>query len=96
LVTRVEAGRVVVLDVRPAGEYAAGHLPDAVNIPVEQLPDRIGELPADADVVAYCRGPYCVFAHDAVRLLSRHGRRASRLTDGVTEWRLAGLPVATA
>ena len=64
--------------------------------PARQLADRIGELPADADVVAYCRGPYCVFAHDAVRLLSRHGRRAIRLTDGITEWRLAGLPVATA
>jgi rhodanese-related sulfurtransferase/DNA-binding transcriptional ArsR family regulator len=96
LLRRVEAGRVVVLDVRPAREYAAGHLPDAVNIPVEQLAERIGELPADADVVAYCRGPYCVFAHDAVRLLSRHGRRAIRLTDGITEWRLAGLPVASA
>jgi rhodanese-related sulfurtransferase len=96
LLRRVEAGRVVVLDVRPAREYAAGHLPNAVNIPIEQLADRIGELPSDADVVAYCRGPYCVFAHDAVRLLSRHGHRAIRLTDGITEWRLAGLPVATA
>jgi len=96
LLRRVESGRVVVLDVRPAREYAAGHLPNAVNIPIEQLADRIGELPADTDVVAYCRGPYCVFAHDAVRLLSRHGRRAIRLTDSITEWRLAGHPVATA
>ena len=96
LMRRVESGRVVVLDVRPSGEYAAGHLPSAVNIPVDELADRIGELPADADVVAYCRGPYCVFAHEAVRLLSHHGRRAIRLTDGVAEWRIAGLPVATA
>jgi DNA-binding transcriptional ArsR family regulator/rhodanese-related sulfurtransferase len=96
LIRRVKAGRVVVLDVRPEGEYAAGHLPGAINIPVEQLADRISELPADAEVVAYCRGPYCVFAHDAVRLLGERGRRAIRLTDGVTEWRLAGLPITTA
>jgi rhodanese-related sulfurtransferase len=96
LLRRVEAGRVVVLDVRPAAEYAAGHLPGAVNIPIGQLANRISELPADAAVVAYCRGPYCVFAHDAVRLLHERGRRAVRLTDGVMEWRLAGLPVTAA
>ncbi len=90
---RLAAGQVTVLDVRPAGEYAAGHLPGAVNIPVDELADRLGELPADVDVVAYCRGPYCVFAHDAVRLLAGHGRAATRLQDGVVEWRLAGHPV---
>lgn len=96
LLRRVTAGQVTVLDVRPANEYAAGHLPGAVNIPVDELAERIAELSADADVVAYCRGPYCVFAHDAVRLLHQHGRRAIRFTDGVTEWRLARLPLQTA
>ncbi|GAA1382446.1 ArsR/SmtB family transcription factor [Catellatospora chokoriensis] len=94
LLRRVAAGQVTVLDVRPAGEYAVGHLPGAVNIPVDELPARMSELPADIEVVAYCRGPYCVFAHDAVRLLVQHGRRAARLEDGVIEWRLAGQPVA--
>ncbi|MFG2053382.1 ArsR/SmtB family transcription factor [Micromonospora sp. NPDC048930] len=96
LLRRVDAGQVTVLDVRPANEYAAGHLPAAVNIPVEELAERISELPPDAEVVAYCRGPYCVFAHDAVRLLHERGRPAVRLIDGTTEWRLAGLPLHTA
>jgi rhodanese-related sulfurtransferase/DNA-binding transcriptional ArsR family regulator len=94
LLRRVASGRVTVLDVRPANEYAAGHLPDAVNIPIDELADRLGELPPDVGVVAYCRGPFCVFAHDAVRLLARHGRHAVRLDDGVIEWRRAGNPVA--
>lgn len=89
LLRRVATGQVTVLDVRPAGEYAAGHLPGAINIPIDDLAARISELSADIDVVAYCRGPYCVFAHDAVRLLVRHGRRATRLEAGVIEWRLA-------
>ena len=93
LLRRVAAGQVTVLDVRPPGEYAAGHLPGAVNIPVDELATRLSELPPDTEVVAYCRGPYCVFAHDAVRLLARHGRRATRLDDGVIEWHLAGHPV---
>ncbi len=92
LLRRAEAGDVVVLDVRPAPEYAAAHLPGAVNIPLEQLEDRLAELPADREVVAYCRGAYCVLAHDAVRLLAAHGRRARRATDGILEWRVAGLP----
>ena len=96
LLRRVAAGQVTVLDVRPAGEYAAGHLPGAVNIPIDRLAERFDELPADTEVVAYCRGPYCVFAHDAVRLLRAHGRRARRLDDGVVEWRLAGQPLAAA
>jgi len=91
---RLAAGQVTVLDVRPAEEYTAGHVPGAVNIPVDELADRLDELPGDVEVVAYCRGPYCVFAHEAVRLLRARGRRAARLADGVVEWRLAGLPVA--
>lgn len=92
LLRRAETGDVVVLDVRPAPEYAAAHLPGAVNIPLEQLEDRLAELPADREVVAYCRGAYCVLAHDAVRLLAAHGRRARRATDGILEWRVAGTP----
>ena len=95
LLARAQAGEVVVLDVRPAEEYAAGHIPGALSIPVEQLPDRIDELPAGTEVVAYCRGAYCVLAHDAVRLLNAQGRRAVRLSEGMLEWRLADLPVAT-
>jgi rhodanese-related sulfurtransferase/DNA-binding transcriptional ArsR family regulator len=86
---------VTVLDVRPAEEYAAGHIPGAVGIPVDQLADRLAELPDDGQIVAYCRGAYCVLAHDAVRLLTAHGRTATRLQDGMLEWRLADLPVAS-
>ncbi|MFC8245962.1 ArsR/SmtB family transcription factor [Streptomyces chartreusis] len=96
LLARAAAGEIVVLDVRPAEEYAAGHIPGALSIPVDQLADRIAELPARAEVVAYCRGAYCVLAHDAVRLLRERGRSAVRLTDGMLEWRLAELPVETA
>ncbi|MGH3737553.1 MAG: ArsR/SmtB family transcription factor [Micromonosporaceae bacterium] len=93
LLARVRAGDAMVLDVRPVEEYAAGHLPGAVNIPVEELPARLAELPADVEIVAYCRGAHCVFAHDAVRYLTGAGRAASRLSDGILEWRLAGHPV---
>lgn len=93
LLARAQAGEVVVLDVRPAEEYAAGHIPGALSLPVEELADRIAELPADIEVIAYCRGEYCVLAHDAVRLLHEQGRRAVRLVDGMLEWRLTGLPV---
>ncbi|UQA97380.1 ArsR/SmtB family transcription factor [Streptomyces halobius] len=95
MLARAEAGKVVVLDVRPAEEYAAGHIPGAVSIPVDQLAERIAELPDDIEVVVYCRGEYCVMAYDAVRLLSAHGRKAVRLSDGMLEWRLAELPVTT-
>jgi rhodanese-related sulfurtransferase/DNA-binding transcriptional ArsR family regulator len=95
LLRRAEAGEVTVVDVRPGEEYTAGHIPGAVGIPLDELPDRLAELPEDAEVVAYCRGAYCVLAHDAVRLLRARGRRATRLADGMLEWRLAGLPVAT-
>lgn len=96
LLRRIRAGEAVVLDVRPAREYAAGHIPGAISIPLDELPGRLSELPADAEVVAYCRGAFCVLAHDAVRLLTAGGRRAVRLADGMLEWRLAEQPVATA
>jgi rhodanese-related sulfurtransferase len=93
LLRRAGAGEVTVLDVRPAAEYAAGHIPGAISIPVGQLGQRLAELPEGTEIVAYCRGPYCVFAHDAVRLLRARGRAARRLAGGMPEWRLAGLPV---
>ena len=87
---------LVVLDVRPAAEYAAGHLPGAVSIPVGELRRRLAELPADREVVAYCRGPYCAFAHEAVALLRQEGFSARRLEDGLPEWQAAGLAVTGA
>jgi rhodanese-related sulfurtransferase/DNA-binding transcriptional ArsR family regulator len=87
-------GKLTVLDVRPREEYAAGHIPGAVSIPLDELDGRLAELPGDGQIVAYCRGAYCVLAHDAVRLLAARGRTAQRLTDGMLEWRLADLPVA--
>ncbi len=95
LLRRATSGRITVLDVRPAAEFAAGHIPGAVSIPLAQLEQRLAELPPDVEIAAYCRGPYCVFAHDAVRLLRANGRAARRLADGMAEWRLAGLPIAT-
>lgn len=93
LLRRLDTGDVVVLDVRPAPEYVGGHLPGAVHIPLEELADRLAELPRDKEIVAYCRGQYCVLAHDAVRLLGRHGVTARRAAEGVLEWRVAGVPV---
>jgi rhodanese-related sulfurtransferase/predicted transcriptional regulator len=95
LAARLAEGRVVLLDVRSRTEYAAGHLPDAVNAPIDELDAAIDGLPHDAEVVAYCRGPYCVYADDAVRLLRARGRAARRLDVGFPEWRRAGRPVAT-
>ena len=94
LLERVERGDVVVLDVRPAEEFAAGHIAGAVSVPLEELEQRLTELPADAEIVAYCRGPYCLLATKALELLRARGFRARRLEDGLPEWRLAGLPVA--
>ena len=84
---------VVVLDVRPAVEYGAGHIAGALSVPIDELQRRLRELPDDTDVVAYCRGPFCVYADDAVRALSRRGFRAARLEDGFPEWARARLPV---
>jgi rhodanese-related sulfurtransferase/DNA-binding MarR family transcriptional regulator len=92
LQTRLRDGNVVVLDVRPAPEYAAGHIRGAISIPVSDLKSRLGEIPEDADVVAYCRGPYCVYADDAVRIMTRNGLEAARLEDGFPEWVAAHLP----
>jgi rhodanese-related sulfurtransferase len=86
---------VVVLDVRPAPEFAAGHIPGARNVPISDLQQRLREIPTDTQVVAYCRGPYCAYADDAVRMLRRRGQDALRLEDGFPEWARAGLPVQT-
>jgi rhodanese-related sulfurtransferase len=94
LLRRVRRGEVVVIDVRPAEEYAAGHIAGARSVPLADLERRLADLPRGKPVVAYCRGPYCVLAAEAVRRLRRRGRDARRLTDGFPEWRDAGLPVA--
>jgi rhodanese-related sulfurtransferase/DNA-binding transcriptional ArsR family regulator len=97
LAGRLEAGEpLVVLDVRPAEEHAAGHVPGAISIPLAELHRRLAELPRDQEIVAYCRGPHCAFAHEAVRLLRREGFRARRLEDGLPEWAAAGLTVGHA
>lgn len=93
LVERVRRGEVTVLDVRPPDEFAAGHLPGAISIPLAELQRRCKELPKRKEIVAYCRGPFCVMAIDAVELLRAKGYRALRLEDGVAEWRARGLRV---
>lgn len=93
VLARARKGLVVVLDVRPEEEFAAGHLPGAVNIPIHELAKRLRELPPRKEVIAYCRGPYCLMSFDAVSLLRRKGVRARRLEAGLPEWRAAGLPV---
>lgn len=93
LLRRAREHEVVVLDVRPREEYAAGHIAGALSVPLSELPQRLAELPQDRRVVAYCRGPYCVLAAEAVRLLRERGLEAVRLKDGYPEWRDAGLPV---
>jgi rhodanese-related sulfurtransferase len=96
LAARLARGEVLVLDVRPAAEYAAGHIAGARSVPVTELRRHLRLLPPGAEVVAYCRGPYCVYADEAVRELTRRGFRARRLVDGFPEWRQSGLPVAAA
>lgn len=90
---RLESGDVVVLDVRPEPEFAAGHVAGARSVPVEELESVVGQLPRRREIVAYCRGPYCVYADDAVRLLRARGLKARRLEVGFPEWRRAGLPI---
>jgi rhodanese-related sulfurtransferase len=93
LARRIRRGDVVILDVRPDAEFSSGHIAGAMSVPIAELRKHIKALPKDADVVAYCRGPFCVYADDAVRELRRRGFRARRLEDGFPEWRRAGLPV---
>lgn len=96
LADRLSRGEVVVLDVRPEAEYRAGHIAGARSAPVDDLPPLAAELAQGRDVIAYCRGPYCVYADDAVRILRARGLEARRLDVGFPEWRRAGLPVAAA
>jgi rhodanese-related sulfurtransferase/DNA-binding transcriptional ArsR family regulator len=95
LLRRVKSGEVTVLDVRPVEEYRAGHLPGALSVPVAELKSRLKELPKDREIVAYCRGPYCVMAVEAVDLLRKKGFRAHRMEQGVIEWRARGWRVET-
>lgn len=96
LARRLADDGVVLLDVRPANEYSAGHIVGARSMPVSELPAQLAELPADKDYVAYCRGPYCVYADEAVAMLRANGFMAQRLSEGFPEWKLAGRPVRTA
>jgi rhodanese-related sulfurtransferase len=93
LLDRARKGLVTVLDVRPPEEFAAGHVPGAINIPVHQLEKRIKELPKRREVIAYCRGPYCLMSYDAVSVLRKKGLKARRLEAGMPEWRAAGMPI---
>ena len=93
LVRRLKDGSVTVLDVRPEDEFALGHLPGAINIPLKELEKRLAELPKRREVVAYCRGPYCVLSFEAVAALRQRGFKVRRLEDGLPEWRAAGLPI---
>jgi rhodanese-related sulfurtransferase len=93
LLARVRKGLVTVLDVRPPEEYRAGHIAGALSLPLHELQNRLAELPRDQDIIAYCRGPYCLLAVQAVELLRGRGFRAVRLEDGVSDWRAHGLPV---
>jgi rhodanese-related sulfurtransferase len=92
LLKRLGRGDVVLVDVRPEQEYAAGHIDGARSIPIDELERRLAELPPDTEIVAYCRGPFCAYAHEAVRRLRAEGRNARRLREGWPEWRLAGRP----
>lgn len=94
LLERVKEGAVTVLDVRPVEEYRAGHIPGAISLPVKDLARRLSELPKNREVVAYCRGPYCMFALEAVEMLRAKGFKAVRLEDSVIDWQAMGLPVA--
>ncbi len=94
LTALLKSGEALIIDVRPPGEYEAGHIPGAVNVPIETLPRRLAEFPQRKEVVAYCRGPYCMLAVEAVKRLRKRGYRARRLEDGFPEWKAEGRPVA--
>jgi ArsR family transcriptional regulator len=93
LLERARAGTVTILDVRPNDEFALGHVPDAINIPLRELEARLAEFDPQKEIIAYCRGPYCVLSYEAVATLRARGFKARRLEDGLPEWRAAGLPV---
>ena len=93
LLEQMKAGDVVILDVRPELEYRAGHIPEARSIPIDELETRLSEVPRTQEIIAYCRGPYCVFADEAVTLLKKHGYRARRLVEGLPDWQALNLPV---
>lgn len=93
LMERVQQGEVTVLDIRPKKEFAAGHLPNAINIPPDEVAQRIDELDSHQTIVAYCRGPYCLFSYDAVKMLQEKGYYALRLDSGFPEWQAAGYPI---
>lgn len=93
LLRKAQNGEVVVIDVRPEAEYLAGHLPFARSMPLAEIERRLAELPPDKNIVAYCRGPFCLMSDEAVQLLTQHGLRAIKLHDGVAEWRAAGFPI---
>ncbi len=95
LLDRLQSKNVVLLDVRPASEYHNGHIPDAINIPVEEITSQLKKLSKSKQYIAYCRGPFCVFADEAVSLLVKKGFRAKRLVEGFPDWKLKGLPVET-
>lgn len=96
LLKRTREGLVTVLDVRPSEEYESGHIPGAINLPLKDLKKRLGKLPKKQEVIAYCRGPYCVLAFEAVAELRKKGFKARRLEEGYPEWKAAGLPIKTA
>ncbi|MFN2349712.1 MAG: ArsR/SmtB family transcription factor [Thioalkalivibrio sp.] len=96
LLEQARRGEVIVIDVRPDSEYSTAHLPHARSIPLSELKSRLGEIPPDRPVVAYCRGPFCVMAKEAVEIMSREGIKAMRMEDGVAEWRMLGLPLESA
>lgn len=96
LLNRIKSKNIVLLDVRPASEYKNGHIPDAINIPVEKLSAKLKKLPKNKEYIAYCRGPFCVFADEAVSLLIKKGFKAKRLLEGFPDWKLKGLPIEVA
>lgn len=93
LIEKVDAGKVTILDVRPESEYKQGHIPNAISIPIDELSKRWKELPKHTEIIAYCRGPFCVYADEAVALLTKAGYKANRLEDGFPDWKLQELPI---
>lgn len=96
LLEKARSGEILVIDVRPGGEYAAGHLPHARSLPLDELEKRLADLPAGINIVAYCRGPFCLMSDDAVKLLREHGYTAHKIDDGVAEWVAGGMPIERA